>query len=217
MHGVDVLLEPPPVRESSLSQGEAALSLFAREPPMPGSDEFGQLVVAVAQQRDRAAFALLFKHFAPRVKSFLMRCGLSPEISEEVAQETMVSVWRKAPSFDPARGGAATWIFTIARNRRIDHLRRGRTDGLEPDPTAEPDEPATTEAVLIAVERDAKVRAALASLSPEQLTIVQMSFFAETPHSEIARELGLPLGTVKSRVRLAMKRLRTLLDDPHVD
>jgi RNA polymerase sigma-70 factor (ECF subfamily) len=181
---------------------------------MTPADDLGRLIQDVAARQDRAAFARLFEHFAPRVKGYLMRCGAPADLAEEIAQETMASVWRKAAFFDPARGGASTWVFTIARNLRIDHARRRRApDAYEPDPTEEPASPASTEDVMIAVERDARVQAALAALSPEQAAIVKLSFFVEKPHPEIARELGIPLGTVKSRVRLALKRLRALLDD----
>lgn len=182
---------------------------------MTPADDLDRLIRDIAARQDRAAFARLFRHFAPRVKGYLMKSGAAADLAEEIAQETLAAVWRKAASFDPARGGASTWVFTIARNLRIDHARRRRSPAsADPDPTEDDPPPPSTEDVMIAVERDARVRAALAALSPEQARIVTLSFFAEKPHPEIARELGIPLGTVKSRVRLAMKRLRALLDDP---
>lgn len=174
------------------------------------------MIVSVAARADRDAFAVLFRHFAPRVKSFMMRSGMSAPAAEELAQETLLSVWRKAASFDPARAGASTWIFTIARNLRIDRLRRERHPALANelvDPSDEPDQPPSGESVVMAAQREERVRAALESLSAEQATIVRLSFYSEMPQSEIARELGIPLGTVKSRVRLAMSRLRLILDD----
>ncbi|MGO4836122.1 sigma-70 family RNA polymerase sigma factor, partial [Rhizobiaceae sp. 2RAB30] len=134
--------------------------------------------------------------------------------AEEVTQEVMIAVWRKASYFDPAKAGASTWVFTIARNQRIDLLRRTRsrtTDQLL-DPSDEPETPCSGEDIAIMAEREEGVRKALANLPDEQATIVRLSFFAEKPHAEIARELGIPLGTVKSRVRLALNRLRNLLD-----
>lgn len=175
--------------------------------------DLGRLLDAIAMERDRQAFALLYKHFAPRLKTFLMKAGAAPNAAEELVQETMLAVWRKASYFDQSRAGAATWIFAIARNLHIDQLRRNRwTSSDEIDMSEEPDDSPDGEAVVLATERDAQVRQALQTLSKEQATIVQLSFFSEKAHADIARELGIPLGTVKSRVRLALNRLRTLLD-----
>jgi len=178
------------------------------------ADELCRLMEAVATRKDRTAFATLFSYFAPRVKALLMRSGLNAEIAEEVTQETMLAVWRKACYFDPGRAGVSTWIFTIARNRRVDRLRRerGRPRGGMFDASDEPDPPRSGEDVAIAAEREQQLRTALAALTKDQATIVRLSFFADKPHAEIARELAIPLGTVKSRVRLALTRLRALLD-----
>lgn len=180
----------------------------------PSAGELNSLIDAVARDRDRAAFARLFGYFAPRVKSFLMRSGLADSAAEEVTQEVMIAVWRKASYFDPSKAGASTWVFTIARNQRIDRLRRARSRTADhlPDPSDEPDMSPSGEDITLIAEREEGVRKALASLPNDQSTIVRLSFFAEKPHAEIARELGIPLGTVKSRVRLALNRLRTLLD-----
>lgn len=172
------------------------------------------LILAVARAQDREAFAALFRHFAPRVKAYLIKTGLAPNAAEELAQETLLTVWRKASYFDPARAGAATWIFTIARNLRIDLIRRERHLGAHAVAEAEePMDEASGEAILMDAERDARVRAALGALSEEQAAIVRLSFFQEKPHTAIAEELGIPLGTAKSRVRLALGRLRVLLED----
>ena len=95
-----------------------------------GAGAWGRLIEAVATRRDRAAFVALFEHFAPRVKTFMLRSGASEATAEEIAQETMLTVWRKADSFVPGSAGAAAWIFTIARNLRIDALRRERRNAL---------------------------------------------------------------------------------------
>lgn len=184
------------------------------EASAPSADEQCQLIRAVAVARDRDAFARLFTHFAPRVKSFLMRAGLADTVAEEVTQETMLAVWRKASYFDPSRAGLSTWIFTIARNHRIDRLRRGRLQTRESlaDPSDEPDAPLSGEEIAIVAEREKQIRDALGSLSEDQATIVRLSYFADKPHAEISRELGIPLGTVKSRIRLALNRLHALLD-----
>lgn len=181
----------------------------------PSPKELIRLIGAVAKEQDRNAFAQLFAYFAPRVKSFLMRSGLADSVAEEVTQEVMIALWCKASYFDPSRAGASTWVFTIARNQRIDRLRRTRseaTDGLF-DPSDEPYAPLSGEDIAITTEREQEISKALETLSAEQATIVRLSYFADKPHSEIARDLGIPLGTVKSRIRLALNRLRTMLDN----
>ena len=171
------------------------------------------LIVAVAQAQDRSAFSALFEHFAPRVKSYLVRSGATPGAAEELAQETLLAVWRKAAFFDPARGSASTWIFTIARNLRSDALRRERHPEALARELDEPVPPRQADALLAASQREARVREALGTLSPEQAAVVRLSFFDEKAHAAIADELRLPLGTVKSRLRLAMHHLRTRLGE----
>lgn len=172
------------------------------------------LIIAIAARADRDAFARLFQLFAPRLKSYLIGLGTTPPAAEELAQEAMLSVWRKAAFFDRSRAGASTWIFTIARNLRIDAARRERSAlAYAVDLSEEPDAPEQPDAIVSGAERDLKVREALKSLTPDQVTVVRMSFFQEKPHSEIAADLGIPLGTVKSRVRLAMARLRERLEE----
>ncbi len=175
--------------------------------------EFSALIVAIATRADREAFARLFEHFGPRVKSYMLRLGAGPDHAEELAQETLLSVWRKARYYDPAKAAASTWIFTIARNLRIDRLRRERHPDRLDDPADQPDGPELPDASTLTAERQAKVAAAMAALPTEQAEVIRLSFFSDKPHSEIAGDLGLPLGTVKSRVRLAMARLRALLDE----
>jgi RNA polymerase sigma-70 factor, ECF subfamily len=179
----------------------------------PPADQLCRLMQAVATENNRSAFTTLFNHFAPRVKALLMRSGLNDELAEEVTQETMLAVWRKASYFDPNRAGVSTWIFTIARNRRIDRLRRERArTGDVFDASDEPDSLHSGEDIAIAAEREKQLRAALSALTKDQAAVIRLSFLAEKPHAEIARELGIPLGTVKSRARLALSRLRALLD-----
>jgi len=171
------------------------------------------MIEAIAARGDRGAFAALFGHFAPRVKSYMLRLGADPRLADELAQETLLAVWRKAAAFDPAKAAPSTWIFTIARNLRIDAARRARRVEPADDPSDAADaEPAPDEA-LVAAQSETRVRQALASLPLEQAEVVRLSFFSDKPHSEIAAELRLPLGTVKSRLRLAMRRLRDLLGD----
>lgn len=165
------------------------------------------LIIRVRDNQDRKAFGDLFRHFAPRIKGFLMKSGSSDALAEEVAQDVMATVWQKANLFDPGRASVATWIFTIARNRKIDILRKQRRpepEDLPWGPTAEPDQEET-----LALQQDtARLRAAIAELPEKQRDLVKRAYFGDLSHSEIATETGLPLGTIKSRIRLALERLR---------
>ena len=181
--------------------------------PPPPATAFAEMIAAIAQRADRAAFASLFDYFAPRVKSYMLRLGAEPRQAEELAQETLLTVWRKAAAFDPTRAAASTWIFTIARNLRIDALRRERRPDPELDPSEAPEAEPTPTPPWSPPNPRAACRIALLSLPAEQAEVIRLSFFSDKPHSEIAAELGLPLGTVKSRMRLAMGRLRDLLGD----
>jgi RNA polymerase sigma-70 factor (ECF subfamily) len=172
-----------------------------------------RLIDMIATRSDRPAFTALFMRFAPRVKAYLMQRGLDAAVAEELAQEVLLIVWRKAAQFDPARASAATWIFTIARNLRIDAARRTQFALPPPDPVDDPPATPTADAILAAEDRGTRVRAALAALPAEQADVVRLAFFDDRPHADIERVLGIPLGTVKSRLRLAMSRLRLLLKD----
>ena len=179
-----------------------------------GGPDPAALIEAIAVRRDRAAFADLFAYFGPRVKAWMLRGGANPTAAEELAQETMLAVWQKARLFDPARAGASTWIFTIARNLRIDALRRERhPSDLMPDPAEEPEAPMQADRVVAMSQQETRIRSALSLLPPEQADVIRKAFFEDKVHAEIEKELGIPLGTVKSRLRLAITRLRTVLGD----
>lgn len=167
------------------------------------------LVRSIAEQRDREAFVALFQHFAPRLNSYLLRQGAAADSAEEIVQETMVNVWNRAPQFDPSKASASTWVYTIARNMRIDMLRKAnRPEPDMNDPAMVPD-PEPHAADVISHEQEAiRLRNALATLPEEQRIVLQLAFYEEKAHAEIAQELDIPLGTVKSRIRLAMKRMR---------
>ena len=175
------------------------------------------LIEAVATRRDREAFATLFEYFAPRIKTFMRRSGASEQSADELAQEALLAVWSKAKLFDPKSVGATAWIFTIARNLRIDSIRREKRTGtdytVEIDPEFHIDNGPHPDASLAASQLESRVQTALAELSEDQLRVVELSFFEEKAHAEIAQTLRIPLGTVKSRLRLAMNRLRGLLGD----
>jgi len=169
------------------------------------------LVAQVRDHGDRAAFAALFRHFAPRVKGFLMKSGASAALAEECAQDVMAVLWQKSHLYDPARASVATWVFTIARNRRIDALRKARRpepEELSWGPEAEPDQ-----ADVFEMQRESeRLGDAVARLPEKQRVLIERAFWGDLSHSEIASETGLPLGTIKSRIRLALERLRHVMD-----
>jgi RNA polymerase sigma factor (sigma-70 family) len=167
------------------------------------------LLVAVARDRDRAAFGLLFGQIAPRLKTYLVRSGAAASQADELVQEVMLMVWRRADSFDPARSAAVTWIFTIARNKRIDAVRRDRRPEFDPgDPALVPDQAPAADRSVEAAQDTARLRDAILKLPSEQAELLRLVYFEDQPHTMIAQRSGLPLGTVKSRLRLAMARLR---------
>ncbi|MGA7710635.1 MAG: sigma-70 family RNA polymerase sigma factor [Rhizomicrobium sp.] len=178
----------------------------------PQAPDWSNHIVAIAREKDRKRFAELFAYFAPRLKSFFLRSGAPSLVAEDLAQDAMLVVWHKASYFDPAQASAATWIFTIARNLRIDLRRRQRDPRLLDELYRVAPEPMPSDYVLSA-ERETRVRAALENLPPDQARVIRLSFFDDVPHAEIARVLEVPLGTVKSRIRLAMSRLRTLVEE----
>lgn len=190
-----------------------AAPIVSAPDPDGGDNRVARRILAIAERADRQAFAELFLEFGPKVKAFLVRRGV--EAPDEVTQEVMLSVWRRAATFDPSRGAGEAWIFGIARNACIDAARRRRRSPLvDLDPLSDAPEPVRGDTELQAAEEARRVREAMTALSPEQVQVVRMSFFDDAPHSEIAARLNLPLGTVKSRLRLAMKRLRELMGDP---
>jgi RNA polymerase sigma-70 factor, ECF subfamily len=172
------------------------------------------LLRRVADERDLAAFRELYQTYGPRVKAYMMRRGADAATAEDLAQETLLAVWRRAGLYAEDKGSIATWIFAIARNLRIDRLRREmpwqelpESRFEQPSPDTPPDE------ALSEKERQTRVRAALAQLPPEQQEVVTLSYIDGLSHGEIAARLGLPLGTVKSRMRIAYQRIRAALED----
>ena len=181
---------------------------------MTGSTSMAELLERVANRGDVEAFRKLFQSYAPRVKSYMIRQGADAGTAEELAQETLLTVWRKAALYSGEKGSATTWIFTIARNLRIDRLRREvpwqeLPEGHDEEASSDtpPDE------ALSEKERGARVQEALGALPPEQQDVVLLSYVEGLSHSEIAERLGLPLGTVKSRMRLAYQKMREAVED----
>lgn len=168
---------------------------------------WAECIVRIRDDADEGAFAELFVHFAPRVKAFLMKSGADATLAEECAQDVMATLWQKAHLFDPTRASAATWIFTIARNRRIDALRKSRRPEPE-DLTWGPDHDPDQADILALQQETDQLALAIASLPDKQKALIEAAYFGDLSHSEIAEKTGLPLGTIKSRIRLALDRLR---------
>jgi RNA polymerase sigma-70 factor, ECF subfamily len=181
------------------------------------NEQLCQLVAAVAAGRDREAFAQLFRYFAPRLKGFGLRRGADVGAAEELAQETMLTVWRKADTFDPGRATVSTWVFTIVRNKRIDLFRREsypEADLSEASETPTEDRPPDESLSMSEVGR--ALRTAMKTLPKSELEVVRKAFFEDKSHRAIAEEMALPLGTVKSRIRLALARIREALPEGYV-
>ncbi len=186
----------------------------ATDAPALDREAMADRIDAVGRDRDKAAFVAVFDYYAPRVKAYLLRLGTDNGAAEELAQEVMISVWRKAHTYDRSQASVSTWIFRIARNRRIDAFRRTAKDDLDPhEPMLRPEAPPAPDDAAASTEREAAVRAAMKDLPEDQLTLLRLAFFDGLSHREIADKTGVPLGTVKSRLRLAFQKLRGKLDE----
>jgi len=200
------------IKEGPVPQQAAEYAVASMETPSPNrqpseNDELVALVAAIRDEKDRQAFATLFRHFAPRVKAFLMKSGANEGLAEECTQEVMATLWTKAHMFDPARASVSTWVFTIARNRKIDALRRMKRpepEDLPWGPEAEPDQAD----VMTLRQESEKLAEAIAALPDKQRELIKAAYFGDLSHAQIADATGLPLGTIKSRIRLALERLR---------
>lgn len=215
MHGMNTAFAPvearscrtlSPMAPSVVYTGELGAGGVDQQ-PMGDLSELSRDMIAVRDNRDRVAFGRLFDHFAPRLKAMMLRAGLRDGTAEDVVQDVMLAVWHKAGQFDPHRADAAGWIYGIARNRRIDMARRR--------PLAQPDEFPELESLepdadqIIALQQEARHLAeALARLAPEQAEALRAAYFDDVAHSRISEMTGLPLGTIKSRIRLGLERLR---------
>jgi RNA polymerase sigma factor (sigma-70 family) len=176
--------------------------------------DFNSLIQKIGTHKDKQAFVEIFNYFAPRLKSFLMKGSLTPDQAEELVQETMISVWDKAQSFDPKFASASTWIFTIARNKKIDAFRKKARSQIDPnDPFFSIKEGEDISDAYDDRQQSLKIAQSLKKLPPEQADLIRKSFFEDLAHNEIAKQSKLPLGTVKSRIRLALERLRKDLNE----
>lgn len=180
--------------------------------PELGHDAINALMARVAVHRDIDAFETLYRHFTPKVRSYMQKVTKDAASADELTQEALAVVWRKADQFNPERGQASTWIFTIARNLRIDALRRGpRPDFDEEDPTLAPEPIEPADVGFQRIQEAEQVRNAIGGLNAEQMQVLKMSYFEDMTHAAIATALNLPLGTVKSRIRMACEKLRASL------
>lgn len=186
-----------------------------RKVARPPRGAMSDLLSRIAADRSDDAFRALFDEFGPRVRNFMLRQGADPVLADELAQETLIAVWRKAALYSPDKGSTSTWIYTIARNLRTDHLRRQRVWQELTDEQAAtlPSSDVPADDAVAAQQRQVRVQAVLKELPPEQIEVVSLAFMEGLPHAEIAARLSLPLGTVKSRIRLAYQKLRASLED----
>jgi RNA polymerase sigma-70 factor, ECF subfamily len=180
--------------------------------PRSKAAEFAECITQIATKRNELAFDALFRYFAPRIKSYCLRLGADDSSAEEITQEAMVSVWRNASQFDASKASASTWIFTIARNLSIDRFRKSRRPEFDPnDPALVPDDQEPPDRLVEQNEIEENVRKVMGALSANERNVLMLSFYNDLSHSEISRQLSLPIGTVKSRIRLAFAKLRSAL------
>ncbi len=180
--------------------------------------DWNQCLKLVGDHQDKAAFSRLFAHFAPLLKGFLLKGGgVDPEQAEELVQETMIKVWRKAPSYSPSQAAASTWMYTIARNTRIDWLRKHKKvilEELSADETYDEIETETPYSSLVQVRNEKNIREHLKTLPQDQLQVLTLMYYQGKSGQDVANELNIPLGTVKSRVRLALQKMRLVVSAP---
>ena len=211
---ISLFKRPNRIEWKNMNQPSATAPSAIETSATDDSRQMAALIILVAENRDRTAFLQIFRHFAPRVMGFLVNRGLTQHAADDVLQEVMLAIWNKSDSFDPKKAGLSTWIFTIARYKYIDRLRREsrhktESDDLDLTPS---DAPIADDDVL-QDQREIAVQKAIAELPADQQSVIFLSFIKGLAHSEIAEQLGLPLGTVKSRIRRAFARLREELGD----
>ena len=184
-----------------------------QDDPRPKASESAESISKIANDRDEAAFDVLFRYFAPRIKSYCLRLGADPSGAEEITQEAMVSIWRNAAQFDPSKASPSTWIFTIARNLTIDRFRKTRRPQFDSnDPALVPDDQPPPDHLVEQTEKQENVHKIMDTLSPNEKNVLMLSFYEDLSHGEISKQLSIPLGTVKSRIRLAFAKIRSTLD-----
>lgn len=169
------------------------------------AEPWSALLLRLGGERDKAIFAELFQHFAPRLQAYIMRLGMPRASAEELSQEAMLLVWRKAEMYNPAKARASSWIFTLARNLCIDRMRREKAVECELfEEYMEHDQAEAPEQLLL----EDRMQQAIALLPENQAQVLQLCFYEGKSHAEIAQQLAIPLGSVKSRMRLAFDKLK---------
>jgi len=187
--------------------------IFSVLKPAAKDKELTSLISRIASFKDKTAFSELFKLVGPRIKGYLMKLGSSDVAAEDLLQEVMLTVWRKSETFDRSKAAVSTWLFTIARNKRIDMLRKEIRPQLDPlDPMLSPNQEAAADDIYGSNQEAMKISKAIEQLPTDQAVLIKMTYYEDKSHSIIADELKMPLGTVKSRIRLASTRLRKLLE-----
>jgi RNA polymerase sigma-70 factor (ECF subfamily) len=171
--------------------------------------ETGNWLRSVAQHRDRHAFEQLYGYFAPRIKSYMLRQGADETSADDLAQETMIQIWRKASHYDPGKAAVTTWVFSVARNLQIDRLRKHKLHEVElkTDSTFSSEQLHYNEQFEKHPDAE-RLRTLIGRLPEDQMDVVQLAFFEGLSHTEVSFRLAIPIGTVKSRLRLAFDKLR---------
>jgi RNA polymerase sigma-70 factor (ECF subfamily) len=181
--------------------------------PRSKATQFAECIAQIAAEQSEEAFDVLFRYFAPRIKSYCLRLGADASSAEEITQEAMISMWRNAAQFDPSKASPSTWIFTIARNLSIDRFRKGRRPEFDPnDPAFVREDQDPPDRLVDRMDFEKNIRGLIDLLSANERNVLTLSFYENLSHAEISRQLGLPVGTVKSRIRLAFAKIRSALE-----
>ena len=208
-----------------------SLRLVCREYPLPRSpvrlvsspdnqnsrvQPWAAEVAAVARERDRESFMRIYDYFAPRLQRYLAGLSGCEARAEEFTQEALLKLWHKAAQFDPEKASLATWLYRIARNLYIDHVRQDRgwqvtQESLEALERLEAPEDGLLD---FSHRQEQKLASALHALPPDQARVIRMAYFEALSHRQIADQLQLPLGTIKSSLRLAYRKLRAGVEEP---
>ncbi len=205
---VPIIAQFQPARDKSLLALSARpLHIIAME--RTDSPSLDALMLRIRDHRDRTAFAALFEQMAPRLKAYLMGKEGGAQMVEDVLQNVMLKIWHRAVTFNPEKASATTWIFTIARNARVDMLRKTIKPVLDPEePDLQPNPEPGAEDIVDLAQASEQLCHAITTLPDEQREILNLAYFSDLSHGEIAAKTGLALGTVKSRLRLALGKLR---------
>lgn len=173
-----------------------------------GDQHWAKLMLQIADERSTEAFSALYDHFAPRLKSYLIGRGANDAQADELLQSCLLQVWESAGRYDPKLANVATWIYRIARNRYFDQLRKQQVRDKHANVLQEP-----IETTLVEPDQQSEqLQRALRTLPSKQAQVLYMSFYQSLSHREIAEQLEIPLGSVKSSLRLAMEKLRGCME-----